>query len=211
MSDTRHKTIYTQYKRDSSNLCDLIDRAALGLDVQQDFADFHKNFWDIETATGVWLDVWGVIVAVDRFLELPDDGLFFGTKEGDWLGFNQGVFYNGVQNTNTYALSDDIFRRVIIAKAMANIAASDATSINSILTYFFAGRGKAYVTQPANMALNYVFEFTLEPWEKALLTQDKIYPRPAGVLLNFIELEREYWGFAEGDYEPFNQGTFYSG
>ena len=76
MSNTRHKTIYTQFKRDSSNLCDLIDRAALGLDVKQDFADFHENFWDIETATGVWLDVWGVIVAVDRFLELPDDGLF---------------------------------------------------------------------------------------------------------------------------------------
>lgn len=207
-----HKTIYAQYKRDSSNLCDIIDRAAEGFDVQKDFKDFYDNFWNIETATGVWLDIWGVIVAVDRYLELDANDEFFGFKEGNLKPFNDGVFYSGSTNTNTFALSDDIFRRVLIAKAMANIASCDAGSLNAILTYFFKDRGKAYVTQPENMVMNYIFEFQLEPWERALFVQHKVFPRPAGVLINAIELPSELWGFNEAfDYQTFNNGIFYTG
>lgn len=212
VESTRHKTIYTQYKRDNSNLCDIIDRAAIGLSVEQDFQDFYDSFWNIETATGVWLDIWGVIVAVDRYLEIPAVEEYWGFKEKPDLPFNQGVFYNGQQATNTYALGDDVFRRVIIAKAMANIAACDAFSLNAILSFFFDGRGKCYVTQPGSMVLNYVFEFYLEAWEKALFTQNKIFPRPAGVLVTALELPEELWGFDEAtDYQPFDQGVFFSG
>jgi hypothetical protein len=208
----RDKTIITQYQRDGSNLCDIIERIRLGLSVDNDIQAFYDNFFNINTAKGYWLDVWGVIVGVDRYLQVQSETSNFGFEEAADLPFNDGVFYNGVATTDTFALSDDIFRRLLIAKAMANIAACDAFSLNSILTYFFAGRGKCYVTQPANMIMNYVFEFYLEAWEKALFTQHKIFPRPAGVLVNALELPGELWGFNEAfDYQPFNDGIFYSG
>jgi len=214
---SRHKTIYTQYQRDNSNLADIIDRIALGLSIDSDLQGFYDNFYNINTATGVWLDIWGVIVGVDRYLQVPSDNVFFGFQEGDALPFNDGIFYSGTTTTDTFALSDDVFRRVLIAKAMANIAACDAFSLNTILTYFFQDRGKCYVTQPANMTMNYIFEFYLTAWEKALFTQHKVFPRPAGVLVNAIELPSELWGFNEAfGYEGFGEngidgGIFYSG
>lgn len=212
--DERHKTIYTQYKRDASNLCDLIDRAYEGVRHEHDFSEFYKNFWDIETATGKWLDIWGVIVAVDRFLDIENDDFFFGFDESDREPFNQGIFFNGVSSgTSVYELGDDVFRRVIIAKAMANIAACDTTSLNSILTFFFEGRGKCYIVQNGTMALTYVFEFELEAWEKALFTQRKVFPHPAGVLVTAEgEEDSEIWGFNEAvDFQTFNNGVFYDG
>jgi len=212
--DTRHKTIYTQYKRDNSNLCDIVDRAHLGLNERHDFNEFYENFWDIETATGQWLDIWGVIVAVDRYLSVEQDDYFFGYEEGDRQPFNSGIFYTGENlGTNVFRLNDDVFRRVIIAKAMANIAACDTESLNKILTFFFKDRGKTYVTRIGNMAMNFVFEFELEAWEKALLKRGDIFPRPAGVLVNNIVILPEgLFGFNEGfDYDTFNNGTYYTG
>lgn len=211
--DTRHKTIYTQYKRDSSNFCDIIDRAYEGLKHDFDFDEFYKNFWDIETATGHWLDIWGVIVAVDRYLDVPMEDAFFGMQEGDLLPFNDGIFYDGTETgTSVYKLNDDIFRRVIIAKAMANIVSCDTTSLNQILTFFFEGRGKVYITSNGNMVINYLFEFELVPWERSLFEQNKIFPHPAGVLVNIIYLPDWLWGFKEAeDYRPFNDGIFYKG
>ena len=209
----RDKTIITQYQRDSSNLCDIIERARLALSIDYDKQQFYDKFFNINTAVGYWLDVWGIIVGIDRYLQVPSNNDFFGYQEStDAQPFNNGVFYNGTQPTDTYALSDDIFRRVLIAKAMANIASCDAFSLNAILTYFFSGRGRCYITQPANMTMNYIFEFWLEPWEKALSTNRKIFPHPAGVLVNALELPEELWGFNEAfDAQPFNNGIFYTG
>jgi hypothetical protein len=59
------------------------------------------------------------------------------------------------------------------------------------------------------MAMRVTFEFALEPWEFAVLTNGGVFPRPAGVGVKLAQIPVDTFGFAEaGDAEPFNQGTF---
>ena len=208
-----HKTIIAQYNRDNSNLCTLINQFAEALNIDGDLNEFYHVFWNINTSIGYWLDCWGVIVGVDRYLTIPENEGFFGFDEAtDQLSLNDGIMYIGENGTQTFILSDEVFRRVVIAKAMANIAACDAFSLNAIFSYFYAEQGRAYVNSPSTMSINYVHEFYLEPWQKALYTQNKVFPRPAGVLVNILELPDELFGFAEGyDYEGFNSGIIFQG
>lgn len=75
------------------------------------------------------------------------------------------------------------------------------------------GRGRCYVNDLGNMQMRYTFEFYLQPWEKAIVTQSGALPRPTGVLASILEVQLpNVFGFAEAgtvSAAPFNQGTFY--
>ena len=66
-----------------------------------------------------------------------------GLVNGSFLG---GVFYSGSNLTSAFSLSDAAFRRLILAKAAANISNGSIPVVNSILRGLFPGRGNAYVT-----------------------------------------------------------------
>jgi len=141
-----HKTIYTQYNRNVSNIATLVNYYHESLDLTADFDGFYDNFFNIDTATGYWLDVWGRIVGIDRYITVLS-GQFFGFDEAtDALPFNQGVFYNGNPAASTITLNDTDFRRVIKAKAMVNISSNSIPDINAILAFFYDGRGVAWAT-----------------------------------------------------------------
>ena len=125
--------------------------------------------------------------------------------------FNQAPFNNGTPDTSTYSLSDTAYRTLIMVKALANISATTAPAINQLLRIMFAGRGDAYVIDLGGMAMKYVFNFYLQPYEVSIIQQTNILPRPAGVSFSYAaSATNKTFGFAEagaGVY-PFGEGTY---
>jgi hypothetical protein len=146
--------------------------------------EFYTKVWNIDTATGWGLDFWGKIVGVGRVLTITT-GEYLGWAESvDAQPFNQGIFYAGVTESENYPLSDDAYRVLILAKALANITDCTIPGINDILQLLFPDRGNCYVQDNNDMSLTYVFTFSLSPVEEAIILQSGVLPRPAGVEIN---------------------------
>jgi len=204
------RTILSQYAN-SPRIVALIENMFEYVDQTRNIEQFYDMIMSLDTAVGYGLDVWGRIVGINRVIQVP---------AGEWLGFEeqlptvftfgQGVWYSGDPLTANYALSDEAYRLLIIAKAMANITDGSIPSINRILMSLFPNRGNAYVAEgaptgewwgfsesstglPFNqgvfytgadvpyMTMTYTFEFTLSPVELAIVTNSGVLPKPVGV------------------------------
>jgi hypothetical protein len=124
--------------------------------------------------------------------------------------FDQAPFYDGLVSTQTVTLADSAYRTLILAKALANISDCTTKSLNRILRLLFGQGGRrCYVQTNNQMGMSYVFEFQLSPVEKTIALQSGIMPRPAGVKLSIVQIDPDgTFGFAEGEFQPFDQGTF---
>lgn len=169
-----------------SNLNDYIDQSA-------NFANFFNFVWNVDTAVGFGLDVWGKIVGVSRLLHIPSSVDYVGFDNSaspppDWqpMGSDQdmppvgGAMYTGYNATQTYLLGDDAYRQLILAKAFANIAATTAPAINQILQNLY-GEGTAFVLNDGPMAISYNLTFTPSAIQLAILEQSGVIPTPPGV------------------------------
>ena len=176
------KTVISQYDNRPA-LSAILAMCADALNPAPDFETFHNYIWNLDTAQGYGLDVWGRIVGVSRTLQVQDEKyLGFNQQSPLLVGtFGESSFYTGQALTSNYALSDTAYRRLIYAKAAANISDGSVASINGILRALFPGRGNCYVTDNLNMTMTYVFEFTLTPVEVAIVNQSGALPRPSGV------------------------------
>ncbi len=204
-------TVAAQYAN-SPTLMQMIDSMNQYFDPSTNFAEFYDYVWNVETAQGFGLDVWGKIVNVGRDLTVPGELLYFGFEEaGDALPFGQMPFYNNNALTQTYRLEDDVYRVLILTKALANISESTPASLNKLLQNLFPGRGRAYVLDLGGMQMRFVFEFLLEPFEYAILTQSGAVPHPAGVGSDILQVEvASTFGFMEGAGQPFGSGVFFN-
>lgn len=171
----------------------------------------YNVVWNVNTAQGFGLDIWGRIVVISRQMQIPATD-YFGFNTGDpqsWYQFNEQSFYSGQGNTQTFSLTDQAYRVLILAKALSNISATDSKSLNNVIGQLFPGRGRAWVNDLGSMSIRFVFEFPLASWEKAVLVNGNVIPRPAGVGAYLMESPVDTFGFAEsGDSLPFNDGTF---
>jgi hypothetical protein len=172
--------------------------------------DFYNVIWNIDTAQGIGLDIWGRIVVIGRKIQIPVVDYFgFSTSPQEWYPFNEESFYTGPTATTTFSLADPAYRILILAKALSNISQTDSRSLNRLINQLFPNRGRAWVNDLGSMSIRVVFEFALEPWEFSVLTNGGVFPRPAGVGATIAQIPEDTFGFAEaGDCEPFNQGTF---
>lgn len=206
------RTIISQYGN-SATISQLIQNMNECIDPRTNFDDFYDFVWNVETAQGFGLDIWGRIVNIDRDITIPGTAPYFGFEQAlpGVFPFNEAPFYNGIPPaTSTYSLSDDAYRRLILVKALSNISASNARSINTLLTNLFINRGRAYALDLGGMAMRYVFEFALEPFEIAIITNSGAIMRPAGVLVHAIIVPDPTLGFEEAGppLTPFDEGTF---
>ncbi|MFP3277333.1 MAG: DUF2612 domain-containing protein [Paraburkholderia sp.] len=211
------QTILSQYAN-SPTLVQLIQNMDGYIDPSADIDAFYNLIWNVDTAVGMGLDIWGKIVGLDngRKLTIPSAEINFGFSQAGTASaapFGSGVFSSGQQATQTYLLGDDAFRTLILAKALANICDGSIQSMNRLLQNLFAGRGRCYVNDLGNMQMRYTFEFYLQPWEKAIVTQSGALPRPTGVLASILEVDLpNVFGFREAgtmSAAPFNQGVFH--
>ncbi len=178
-------TIISQYAN-SPVLDAMILSFNSAMDQTQNIDNFYSMIWNIQTAQGYGLDVWGRIVGVIRTIQLPlAPTTYFGFEEaGSWLGFDPaagGIFFGGGAVTSNFNLSDDQFRLLILAKAAGNISDGSIESINNILLNLFPGRGDCYVIDNQDMTMEYFFTFQLTDVEQAIIAQSNVLPRPVGV------------------------------
>lgn len=206
------RTIISQYS-DSPTIVQLVRNMNDYIDPRADFDNFFNYVWNVNTAQGFGLDIWGRIVNIGRELTIPAQlqYLGFGEATSPAQPFGQAPFY--VQQstaTQTYILADDAYRQLILVKALANISTTTAEAVNQLLQNMFAGRGRCYVNDLGNMALRYTFEFDLTDYELAIMTQSGALPRPAGVTAFIFQSALPLFGFAEAGESaaPFGQGVF---
>lgn len=208
------RTIISQYAN-SPTLYGLIEGFNECIDPRANIQAFLDYVWNVQTAQGFGLDIWGKIVGINsRVVQVSADTKYLGFDTGveDTFPFGEGLFYEGEDNLDLYRLSDTAFRTAILVKAMANISRCTAWAINTILKKLFAGRGSCYVVDLGNMQMRYVFRFFLLPWEEAIIDQMGILPRPAGVeLLSRLVVTDSFFGFDEmgGLATPFDESPFY--
>ena len=175
----------------SPGISQLLDDIKYYFNDENFWNDFYTKIWNIETATKIGLDIWGAIVNIPRNLD-TDEGI--------------------------YSLSDEQYRKVILLKAFANIAATVPETFNRVLRTLVEDRGLCFCHDLGGMAMSYVFMFKLEAWEKALFKAKDILPRPAGVLIALIELDEPVLWFEEAFtydtieplfVEPFDSAPFF--
>jgi hypothetical protein len=204
-------TVASQYAN-SPTLRQLIDSMNQYFDPSTNFDDFYNYVWNVDTAQGFGLDVWGKIVNVGRDLTIPSTIDFFGFSESGYAPpFGYSSFLDVNAATQTYRLGDDVYRALILTKAMANISASTSASINQLLQNLFPNRGRCYVRDDGGMQMTFVFEFLLVPYELAVLNQSGIVPRPAGVSSAILQVAvPSTFGFMEAGGLPFGEGVFFN-
>src|ERR1700676_2897924 len=146
-------TIISQYAN-SPIITTLIGDFFAWLDQTANLNNFYNDIWNVATAQGYGLDVWGRIVGVTRTLNVATAGKYFGFDEATTLSadpFNQSPFYVGSPLTTNFQLSDSAFRVLIYAKALANICDGSIPAMNALLRNLFPGRGNCYVIDNNNM------------------------------------------------------------
>jgi hypothetical protein len=180
------QTIISQYGN-SPALTALIRNMNEYIRVDADIDGFFDTIWNVETAVGLGLDIWGSIV---------------GLPTGRYI-YTEPVT----------VLNDDQFRTLILIKALSNISITSSPSFNQMLNIFFAGRGRCYVSDQGSMQMRYTFEFPLEPWEIQVISEPDILLRPAGVGVTLAIIDYPVFGFSEANspkFTGFNQAPFVS-
>lgn len=209
------QTIISQFSN-SPTIVGLVKNMNAYIDQTANFQAFYDFVWNVNTAQGFGLDIWGRIVDVKRNLTITAPTTNFGFQDGltDYAPFGQAPFYAGFPATSTYTLSDDAYRTLILAKALANISATTSQALNQLLKNLFPGRGRCYVNDLGGMAMRYTFEFYLQPYEVAIVTSSGALPHGAGVSVTVLQVDLPHlFGFSEmgtHDAAPFGQGTFFS-
>jgi hypothetical protein len=204
------ETVQSQYAN-SAIITTLLTNFAAWIDQTENFENFFDLIFNVDTAIGYGLDVWGRIVGVNRVLQISTPGSYFGFEEsGEASGFNQASFYAGAPLTSNYILSDQAYRELILMKAFANISSCAIPVLNHMLMTLFPRRGNAYVTEGLTegpwfgfeestdglgfnqatfyngqvinrMVMTYTFDFALSPVELAIVKNSGVLPKPTGV------------------------------
>ena len=117
------QTIISQYGN-SATISQLIQNMNEYIDPEVNIWAFYNFVFNVQTAQGFGLDIWGRIVGLQG---------------------GRNILANPV-----YVLDDTAFRSVILLKALSNISASTIPAINRLLTNWMTGRGKTWVIDNGN-------------------------------------------------------------
>jgi Protein of unknown function (DUF2612) len=180
---TWQSTIESQYAN-SPSLMSLIASFESCIDPQQDIEAFYNLMWNVDTAQGYGLDVWGRIVGVQRVLNIPNPtAKYLGFKEAGGTHiepFNSAPFFN-VSIGNNFSLSDPLFRLLIMTKALMNISRTTVATYNKALLTLFPGLGNCYLLETGPMTGQLTFPAPLSAVQKAMVQQTGVFTPPCGV------------------------------
>jgi hypothetical protein len=137
----------------SEILVSLISSFNAATDPSANIQAFYNYIWNVRTAVGNGLNIWGKIVGVSRV----------------------------VPSSPPITLEDADYQTLILVKAAANIGNVTIPTLNRLLRQIFAGSGLVYVQDNLDMTLTYVFLFQLTAAQQAIVENSGVLPRPAGV------------------------------
>ncbi len=207
-------TIMSQYAH-SPAILGIIGAVNDAVDPSKSIDGFYKMIFDLSTANGYGLDNWGRIVGVERNVQLdssesPTMGFYTNPSSEFFTPFDSEPFNGSGSGLESYRLTDEFYRRLIITKAASNIIYATAPNINRFLNAVFRGK-RVYYLLTGHMQATYYFEFFLDDFERLIAYTLKLLPAPSGVLLSYEEIDpNEYFGFFESDFQPFNVGILYN-
>lgn len=200
-------TIMAQYAN-SPAILGIISGINDAIDPQYFIDDFYQYVYRLSSAVGFGLDIWAEKVGVSRNAPMsnPDSRYFGFVPSGE--PFNSYPFNSSPSGTASYRLPDSQLRELIIIRAAINILYATAININKFLLMIFDGR-RAYYNITGHMTAEYVFEFTLTPFERMFVYTLDILPKPCGVELSFREVDVEkVFGFEGSGLQNFDNGVF---
>ena len=199
-------TIMSQYAN-SPAILTLISDINDVIDPKYFVDDFYNLVYRLSTAKGFALDIWADKVGVSRNSPMSDpQGKYWGFNP-DFEPFNTYPFSAGIGGTASYTLPDSLLRQLIIFKAYLNIIYATAFNINKFLQAVFKGR--AYFKITGRMEAQYVFEFSLTPFERLLVYTLNMLPQPCGVGISIIEDDmKNRFGFDGSELQNFDNGVF---
>lgn len=178
------QTILSQYGN-SATITKLIQNMNACIDPRADIDNFYNTVWNVTTAKGFGLDIWGRIV-----------------------GLPTGRY---IYTSPVTVLNDTQFLALILIKALSNISITSSPVFNTLLNNYFAGRGRVYVSDQGGMQMRYTFEFLPAPFEVQIMSQPGIFLRPAGVQVGILIITLPVFGFSEAGTitaAPFGQAPF---
>lgn len=177
---------------------------------------FYQKIFNIYTAEGEGLDIWGRILGIGRIIDGPPDVECFGFQGSNLYPFDQAPFIpdDALVPPTYLTLDDDAFRLMLLYKALANISASDAATQNRLLSVLIdtgvgGFSGAAYVLEIGTMVIRWVFETRLTAEQLSIFSIVGTLARGAGVgwELYMIDKPRTF-GFQGSGLQPFNQAPF---
>ena len=183
-------TCLSQYAN-SPILIQLISNLAQYVDQTANFDAFYDSIWNLDTAFGTGLDIWGRILGVSRTLAVGTTS-YLGFEEPleptIFTPFGQAPLYSGGSISESYTLSDTAYRTLLFAKALANICDGTIPSINQLLLNLFPNRGNCYIVDGENLTMTYTFNFPLTSVELAIVQSSGVLPRTSGVLASVVQI-----------------------
>jgi Protein of unknown function (DUF2612). len=191
LDNVRDKTSYaiqSQYSA-SKRILSVSEQFQKHLCPEADIKLFYDKMFNIRTAEGIGLDVWGRILGINRTIVDPDTRI-------------------------SIVLDDDYFRLLLFYKALANISKSTAYSQNVLLnTLVNTGvggfNGASYVLEVDTMVIRWTFEYFLDDTQKAIFKIAGTLARGAGVGWELYAINPdEVFGFDKSEMQPFNQAPF---
>lgn len=201
-------TVLSQYSA-SPRIMGIIENFCAKIDPKADLQTFYDEIFNLDTARGVGLDVWGAIVGIGRRITGTSDRQYFGYLGSLLQPFDQCPFYShDGAAVNDYNLLDEPYRDLIKFKAAANISSAEAPALNDLLNRLLPGTG-VFVRELAPMQIVFVFQRYLTEYELTLFKAVGVALKGAGVGWWWIECDIKHtFGFAGSDLQPFNQGVF---
>lgn len=156
----------------------LISSFDAAMDPSADIAAFLKYIWDVRSAVGNGLNIWGKIVGIPRT----------------------------IPSSPPITLGDFDYQTLILVKAAANIGNVTIPTLNRLLTQIFAANGIVFVQDNLNMTLTYVFSFAPTTAQIAIIQDSGAMPRPAGVgvFFSYPSMPNPQFGFDSDG--PFVEG-----
>lgn len=172
-------TIASQYAN-SPALLKIIYSFADAIDPNKFTQEYFDLIFNIATANDYGLDNWGRIIGISRHVKGVNlNAESFGFSQG-YFPFNNRPFSSGGPGSaGGWELDTEAYRKLLFLKALANIIYATAPNINKLIREFF-GRDCYYLIT-GHMQAEYVFKFELGQFERFLVFDSGILPRPCGV------------------------------
>lgn len=181
------ETIIRQYSN-SPRLLRLLEDFRDNLDPGAFYEMAMDRIFDPRTASGVGLDIWGRIVGVSRYIDVAVDK-YLGFAEASDLNtdtWGSAIWYNGGgTKAGSIAMADEMFRKLIFAKAWSNLSDGSIPSINGCLQMLFSDSGRVYAVDNRDKSITFTFEFQPDAAQIAIVENSGVMPVPAGVAFSY--------------------------
>lgn len=168
--------IQDQYKNTNietliNGLADLYDKL-----ITQPLNDFYNNIYNLDTASGIGLDLWGEKLNFPRTIKYIDE-----TSEKE----------------SSVTLEDDEYRLVLKVLTLKLYTQMSVPGINKTLKELFSYyNAQAYTTDEQDMTyVNYIFLWEIPEYLKQAFSNYDLLPHPLAVGTKYREANYKIFGF----------------